>query len=150
MYCHVYVFSVTNNNGFWIWCFGLLALLYNYTRILQLTNNDCLRLAPFLPGSRALSLPLWRMTNKEFLLTPCTALNDVCLSNQSWSQSQSYVTTDGQSASLSWNKAPIWGLRQDLHYCMAVAGCWCGALALTRGRICRLAESQSTVRFICY
>jgi hypothetical protein len=23
-------------------------------------------------------------------------------------QSQSHVTTDGQSASLSWNKAPIW------------------------------------------
>jgi hypothetical protein len=27
------------------------------------------------------------------------------------SQSQSYVTTDGQSD--SWNKAPIWGLRPD-------------------------------------
>jgi hypothetical protein len=38
------------------------------------------------------------------------------------SQSQSYVTTDGQSASLSWNKAPIWGLRPDLDYCLTVAG----------------------------
>jgi hypothetical protein len=28
-------------------------------------------------------------------------------------ESESYVTTDGQSASLSWNKAPIWGLRPD-------------------------------------
>jgi hypothetical protein len=37
-------------------------------------------------------------------------------------QSQSYVTTDGQSASLSWNKAPIWGLRPDLYYCLTVAG----------------------------
>jgi hypothetical protein len=37
------------------------------------------------------------------------------------SQSQSYVTTDGQSASLSWNKAPIWGLRPDLYYCQTVA-----------------------------
>jgi hypothetical protein len=37
------------------------------------------------------------------------------------SQSQSYVTTDGQSASLSWNKAPIWGLRQYLYYCQKVA-----------------------------
>jgi hypothetical protein len=27
-----------------------------------------------------------------------------------------YVTTDGQPASLSWNKAPIWGLRADLYY----------------------------------
>jgi hypothetical protein len=42
--------------------------------------------------------------------------------NQSQSQSQSYVTTNGQSASLSWNKAPIWGLRPDLYYCQTVAG----------------------------
>jgi hypothetical protein len=33
-----------------------------------------------------------------------------------------YVTTDGQSPSLSWNKAPIWGLRPDLYYCLTVAG----------------------------
>jgi hypothetical protein len=32
------------------------------------------------------------------------------------SESESYVTTDGQSASLSWNKAPIWGLRQDFYW----------------------------------
>jgi hypothetical protein len=38
------------------------------------------------------------------------------------SQSQSYVTTDGQSTSLSWNKAPIWGLRPDLCYCQTFAG----------------------------
>jgi hypothetical protein len=37
-------------------------------------------------------------------------------------QVQSYVTTDGQPASLSWNKAPIWGLRSDLDYCLTVAG----------------------------
>jgi hypothetical protein len=36
--------------------------------------------------------------------------------------SQSYVTTNNQSASLSWNKAPIWGLRPDLYYCETVAG----------------------------
>jgi hypothetical protein len=38
------------------------------------------------------------------------------------SQSQSYVTTDGHSASLSWNKAPIWVLRPDLCYCQTFAG----------------------------
>jgi hypothetical protein len=27
-----------------------------------------------------------------------------------------------QSGSLSWNKAPIWGLRPDLYYCQTVAG----------------------------
>jgi hypothetical protein len=37
-------------------------------------------------------------------------------------QSQSYVTTDRQSVSLSWNKAPIWGLKPYLYYCLTVAG----------------------------
>jgi hypothetical protein len=36
--------------------------------------------------------------------------------------SESYVPTDGQPASLSWNKAPNWGLRPDLYYCLTVAG----------------------------
>jgi hypothetical protein len=31
-------------------------------------------------------------------------------------ESESYITTDGQPASLSWNKAPIWGLRPDLYF----------------------------------
>jgi hypothetical protein len=38
------------------------------------------------------------------------------------SQSQIHVTTDDQSASLSWNKAPIWGVRPDFHYCQTIAG----------------------------
>jgi hypothetical protein len=33
-----------------------------------------------------------------------------------------YVTTDGPSASLSWNKAHIWGLRPDFYYCQTIAG----------------------------
>jgi hypothetical protein len=32
------------------------------------------------------------------------------------SESDSYVTTDGQSASLTWYKAPIWGLRPDFYF----------------------------------
>jgi hypothetical protein len=32
------------------------------------------------------------------------------------------VTIDDQSASLSWNKAPIWGLRPDFYYSQTVAG----------------------------
>jgi hypothetical protein len=35
---------------------------------------------------------------------------------------ESYVTTDGQPARLCWNKAPIWGLRPDLYYCLTFAG----------------------------
>jgi hypothetical protein len=38
------------------------------------------------------------------------------------SESESYLTTDSQPASLSWNKAPFWGLRPDLYYCLTVAG----------------------------
>jgi hypothetical protein len=36
------------------------------------------------------------------------------------SRSQSYVTTDSQSASLSWCQAPIWDLRPDF-FCLTVA-----------------------------
>jgi hypothetical protein len=35
---------------------------------------------------------------------------------------ESYVTTDGQPANVSWNKAPFWGLRPDIYYCLTVAG----------------------------
>jgi hypothetical protein len=38
------------------------------------------------------------------------------------SQSQSYITTDGQSASLSWYQDPIWGLWPDFYYCQTTAG----------------------------
>jgi hypothetical protein len=38
------------------------------------------------------------------------------------SRVESYVTTDGQSGSLSWNKAPIWGLQPDFCCCQTVAG----------------------------
>jgi hypothetical protein len=46
-----------------------------------------------------------------------------------------YVTTDGQSASLTWNKAPIWGLRPDLFYRRTVAGLLMWG-ALSDGRTC--------------
>jgi hypothetical protein len=53
------------------------------------------------------------------------------------SESESYITTDGQSASLSWNKAPVWGLRPDFYYCQKVAGLFVwSVLSLTRGRVC--------------
>jgi hypothetical protein len=54
------------------------------------------------------------------------------------SQSQNYVTTDGRSASLLWNKAPIGGLRPDFCYCQTIAGLLMWGLSLTRGRVCRL------------
>jgi hypothetical protein len=52
--------------------------------------------------------PKPRNSNKTLLNSKlhCTAL---CTE----SESESYVTTDGQSASLSWYKVPIRGLRPD-------------------------------------
>jgi hypothetical protein len=49
------------------------------------------------------------------------------------------------SASLSWNKAPIWVLRTDLCYCMTVGGLSMWAFSLMRGRVCRLPESHSAI-----
>jgi hypothetical protein len=42
--------------------------------------------------------------------------------NYTQSQSESYITINGQSASLSWKKAPIWGLGPNVYYCQTVAG----------------------------
>jgi hypothetical protein len=41
------------------------------------------------------------------------------------------------SASVSWNKEPIWGLRPDFSV-RQLCVCWFGALSLTRDRVCRL------------
>jgi hypothetical protein len=38
------------------------------------------------------------------------------------SESESYVTTDGQSDNLSGNKEPTYGLRHEFYYCETVAG----------------------------
>jgi hypothetical protein len=53
--------------------------------------------------------------------SPLTAHLDLRNSTDD-SVSGSYVMTDGLSASLSWNKAPNWGLRPDFYYCRTVAG----------------------------
>jgi hypothetical protein len=45
-------------------------------------------------------------------------------------QSQSYVTTDGLSANLSWCQTPIWGPRPDFCYCDTLRVCLCGAPTL--------------------
>jgi hypothetical protein len=76
-------------------------------------------------------------------------LNDVCLANASTEYLtnlvlvptttgiKSYVTTDGQSTSLSWNEAPIWILGPEFYYCQTVAGLLLWG-DLTRGRVCCL------------
>jgi hypothetical protein len=61
--------------------------------------------------------------------------------------SLSYITTDGQSASLSWYQAPIWGFWPDFYYCQTIVGFWYGVPSLTRGRVCLL---QCTIYNLFY
>jgi hypothetical protein len=88
-------------------------------------------LVPFLPFiSNHLRLPSPELNRIQFLISwragvpkfdsslPTTFLHFI----PSESESESYVTTDGQPASLSWYKAPIWCLRPELYYCLTVAG----------------------------
>jgi hypothetical protein len=77
------------------------------------------------------------LTNAFLLKTQSTtAFNDDFSSTTDWDQSQCSVMTDGQSASLSWNKAPFGDLRPDFYYCQRqLRVSWRGALSLTRGRV---------------
>jgi hypothetical protein len=60
----------------------------------------------------------------------------LALANCHLSWVEFYVTTEGQPDSLSWYKAPIWGLRPDLYYSNDNYGFFsCGAPSLTRGRV---------------
>jgi hypothetical protein len=58
------------------------------------------------------------------------------------SQSQSYITTDSQSASPSWYQPPIWDPRPIfpilslIIFFLQFRVCLCGAPSLTRSRVC--------------
>jgi hypothetical protein len=73
------------------------------------------RFIPYWTARTSVFLWLWWMTNEESLLTHWTPLRMLGMS-----ESESYVTTDGQSASLSWYKAPLWSPRSDFYYCQTV------------------------------
>jgi hypothetical protein len=61
--------------------------------------------------------------SQECPLFPCSrSYRLATVSQLTRCQSQSYVTTDGQSASLFWCQAPIWSLRPDFYYCQTVVG----------------------------
>jgi hypothetical protein len=56
----------------------------------------------------------------------------LCLA-ESESESESYITTDSQLTSLSWNKAPIWGLRPDIYLSLTITAQFLWASSLTTG-----------------
>jgi hypothetical protein len=70
----------------------------------------------------------WRINSRwtEYKTPPPTVhplIAFVIVAAHAWTgRVESYGTTDGESASLSWNKAPIWGLWPDFYYCRTVAG----------------------------
>jgi hypothetical protein len=81
-------------------------------------------------------------------------------STQEWPFFKVMLTSDGQSASLPWNEAPILGLRPDLYYCPTVAGLlmW-GALSDERTSLSfvrvtvssnKSAVSMYNLHFTCY
>jgi hypothetical protein len=107
IYSHVsgvaWLIIVGSRFGDWIyWHFFTITLDYNSSHIELLLDNESLSV--FLPFLGLISSLLLLST------TDCE------------SESESYVTTDGQPASLSWNKAPFWDLRPDIYYCLTVAG----------------------------
>jgi hypothetical protein len=147
-YCHVYVWLQTK--------FGLIIRFIDllYTRLVSTSNysatanfhNSQITTATAKPFTSLLCLrsrSLATASNSGH----SSASRDQVLSSQPplqksttlTNKSQSYVTTDGQSASLSWCQAPIWGVRPDLYYCHTVADLlmW-GDLFMTRERAYRL------------
>jgi hypothetical protein len=67
-----------------------------------------------------------------------------CTTFTHWTESESHITTDGQSASLSWNKAPIWAYDQivisarNTEYVWQLRSWFRGAPSLMRERVCLL------------
>jgi hypothetical protein len=89
-----------------------------YSAIANLYNLQSTR-------AHAKSLPVFSDFARRFLVTASNSGDSsasTLTSLPAESESESYVTADGQSASLSWNKAPIRGLRPDFYYCQTFAG----------------------------
>jgi hypothetical protein len=83
---------------------GFLCLKKQYIKFSASSCESQLRLAECPNGT-----PFYAM------FTSIWTTNSVIVT-ESESESESYVTTDGQLASLSWSKTPIWGLWPDLYY----------------------------------
>jgi hypothetical protein len=100
-------------------------LRLNASRVTLLGNTMNLEdfLEFCLSNSESESLIYFLVSGSHFHLLSCLSL--------------SYVATDGQSVSLSWNKATFRVLRPEFSV-RQLRVCWCGSLFLTRGRVFRL------------
>jgi hypothetical protein len=70
--------------------------------------------------SKTRSIPSW--TTSVFSSTVADFSDDCLRLTNCSPESESYIASDGQSASPSWNKAPVWGFRPDFYYCQTVSG----------------------------
>jgi hypothetical protein len=89
-----------------------LRLFYNFhaARIsVTVSNGSSVNLCYPLPRESLFTEPLpskWTSASRfQAVFTEALSSNE----------SESYVTTDSQSANLSWNEAPIWGLCPDIY-----------------------------------
>jgi hypothetical protein len=101
----------------WLWTgFGLVFGFIGYfnTRLVNTLNYSAI------PDLRTLLIA--RLAAISYPPPSLLVTNSFSSDRSTESESESYVTTGGQSASLSWNKAPIWGLRPDIYYCQTFAG----------------------------
>jgi hypothetical protein len=86
-------------------------------------------------GLVSIGRPLWRENGSAI----CSVIT------------RSYFTTESQSVSMSWYRAPLWDLWPGITSCRNFAVwkfrfCFCGAPSLTRGRVCNLRCNHSMVR----
>jgi hypothetical protein len=101
-----------------------ILIIINYNSSQSITVVDSLH--SFLDYECLLLWLTWfSFTNRPLLRTKDDWLHSDWLLFYKWltykSESESYITIDGQSVSLSRNKAPVWGLRPDLYYLQTVA-----------------------------
>jgi hypothetical protein len=125
-YCTFYIYTVRD-----CWQHSAIALRFNVehalgfevftSRILvtdfTTSNHTCHSLIPFLPF---LLNRLWLPSPELDPSLSTTVMYSSTLILLLLSESESYITTDSQSASLSWNKAPIWGLRPDIYLSLTI------------------------------
>jgi hypothetical protein len=94
-----------------VWCVWGLDLMIGFTGRLYYSYTWLQQFTHVTPEERICHFALY-----------LTLVSSLYSSAWTLSESEPYVTTDSQSASLSWNEAPIWGLRPDLYYFQTGSG----------------------------
>jgi hypothetical protein len=94
---------------------------YVFTSLLVTASNSGRSPSSGFPNCLRPQLPASHSNSSQILNGSGPLTNSLPHSQKSHTQSQSYVTTDSQSTSLSWCQAPILGPRSYFCYCQTVA-----------------------------